>query len=275
MKAPTVTVETPGDRGSTTAPTTHRARSRVPPSKRLPLLRPSPAPPVLFPCPRLARGGSGPRPGKRSRQATRPRGRVSRPRRPLYGGGICIRRSADLGPLGLRRPLPAPAGAAGGAVSFTPQQIARLLRHGRARLDNPHVRAFVLGLEGCLTRIPPRLRTVLRLRTGVAERRPLSARAVAARLHISRKRLAALEVRRCARCHKAAARLGARAHGGHRRDSAGRLLGLPTSRGRGRGGRGRGRALLQGPSEPGPQSVPPAEAIPSPTLSVPQAPTPR
>jgi hypothetical protein len=153
-----------------------------------------------------------------------------------------------------------------GVPPLTQAAIARLLRHGRAMLDEPRVRAFVLGLEGCLTQIPPRLRTVLRLRVGVAEPRPLSAGAVAARLHVSQKRLAKLEVRALRLLSHAA-----RTSGCARRAAVVPGLALVSFPGTSAAGGGvAGGLYFKEPAASDAQPIPPAEAIPAPTLRVPQ-----
>jgi hypothetical protein len=185
VKTPTVTVKTPAVR-TPTVPTTA-------PSARAPAV---PAPTVRVETPavragsplRRARAGAVPAPTALvlSRASAAAAGRV------LADPEL----APTLGPsLERAETAAAPLGAPGGAIAFTPQEIARLLLHGHAMLDNPRVRAYVLGLKGCLSQIPARLRTVLRLRAGVGARRPLSAREVGARLHISRRRLGVLELR--------------------------------------------------------------------------------
>ena len=126
----------------------------------------------------------------------------------------------------------------------------------------------MLGLQGCLTQIPARLRSVLRLRVGLAEPRPLSAGAVAARLHISKKRLAKLEVR--------ALRL--LSHAARTRGCATRAAAVPAvfpvsflgSSAGGAAGGVAGGLYFKEPAQSGAQSIPPGEAIPAPTLHVPQ-----
>ena len=66
----------------------------------------------------------------------------------------------------------------------------------------------VVRLQGCLADLPPRQRIALTLRTGLGAARPLDVVAAARRLHVSSKRLAALE-----RQGLAGLRAAARAHG--------------------------------------------------------------
>jgi hypothetical protein len=72
--------------------------------------------------------------------------------------------------------------------------VARLLAEGHGRLDNARVRALVLGLQGCLTGLPNRLRSLLELRTGVGRSRALSPTRAAHRLRIPRGRVTRLEL---------------------------------------------------------------------------------
>ena len=73
--------------------------------------------------------------------------------------------------------------------------LARLLAEGHGKLDASRLRAFVFGLRGCVRALTPRLRTVLRLRSGLGEPRPLSRAALAIRLRISRRHVRSLEVK--------------------------------------------------------------------------------
>jgi hypothetical protein len=168
--------------------------------------------------------------------------------------------------------VPAPPGAPGGVAPFTPQQIARLLRHGHASLDDPRVRAFVLGLEACLTELRPRLSKVLRMRVGVAGARPLSARVVAGRLHISRKRLGVLEVRALRRLTSAARTTGCATRAAAAAVFPGLVpVGFVSAFTGGAAGGVAGGLYFKESSEPGAETVPPAEATPSPTLRVAQS----
>ncbi len=169
--------------------------------------------------------------------------------------------------------LSSEAGASTGThpPALSARQVATLLAHGRALLDHPRMRAFVLEIAGCLDALPARLRTVVRLRTGLHERRRLSAPAVARRLHISRKRLATMEIRAVRLLWRAA-----RTTGCARR--AARVAGLepvaffggpgaPT--GGGAAGGVAGALYLKAPSKADASPVPPGSSVPSPRLQVP------
>jgi hypothetical protein len=273
VKAPTVTVKTPAAPSKTTAPravTVPSVKAPSPPSvsgdaKRLPV---SPAPI------RQARSTTGATSIVGTLAATTSAAGTRLARAGALVASEGALRSAAQGTTGLSGYLGAPGaptGAPGGAMALTPKQIERLLRHGRAMLDNPHVRAFVLELQACLGELPPQLQRVLRLRTGIAERRPSSARAVARRLHISRKRLRILEVRALRRLTTAA-----RTTGCATRASAAAVLpglvriGFVSDYTGGAAGGVAGGLYFKEASEPGAETVPPAEAIPSPTLRVAQ-----
>jgi len=138
-------------------------------------------------------------------------------------------------------------------------------------LDNPRVRAYVLGLQKCLPRIPPRLRTVLQLRVGLTQPRR-SARAVAARLHVSRERLRALEVRALRELSQEARTSGC-ATVTESSASAPWFapVGFVSSFAGGSAGGVAGGLYFKEPAEPGAESIPPAEAIPGPPLRVTQS----
>src|SRR6185437_5551330 len=89
--------------------------------------------------------------------------------------------------------LPSSDGAA--PTMLGAERALRLLARGRITLADPRLRGLVRSLEACLPLLPARMRTVLRLRTGVGGTHPFSAHTVARRLHISRGRLAIVEVR--------------------------------------------------------------------------------
>ena len=164
--------------------------------------------------------------------------------------------------------LPSSDGAA--PTMLGAERALRLLARGRITLADPRVRNLVRGLVACLPLLPARMRTVLRLRTGVGDRHPFSARAVARKLHVSRRRLAILEVRSLRRLVTAA-----------RTSGCSRPALAPASRfvsvaylsivGPGSlvpAGGVAGGLYLKAPAGPGPESVPPAEAIPGSALPV-------
>jgi len=157
---------------------------------------------------------------------------------------------------------------AGGATAFTAQQIARLLRHGRAMLDNPHVRAYVLGLAGCLSQVPPRLRAVLRLRVGVQEPRRLDARATAKRLHVSRRRLRAMEVQALRELSEAARATGCATRAVTQAENGPRFVPVAFMGGLGQGAAGgvAGGLYFREPAEAGAEPQTPGEVIPAPAL---------
>lgn len=171
--------------------------------------------------------------------------------------------------------LSAVPGAAAGAgqAALTPRQIAKMLAGGRALLDHPRVRAFVLEVAGCLEALPPRLRTVVRLRTGLHEPRRLNALAVARRLHVSRKRLAAMEIRAVRLLWRAARTTGCAGKAA----SVARLepvafFGAPTDlAGGGAAGGVAGALYLKAPSKPDAAPVTPDAAVPAPRLQVPSS----
>ncbi len=156
-----------------------------------------------------------------------------------------------------------------GRATLGSERALRLLARGRITLADPRLRRLVRSLEACLPLLPARLRAVLRLRTGVGGAHPFSARTVARRLHISRRRLVTLEVRSLRRLASAARRRGcsraAAPAAGFASVSYLSFLGPapPVPSGGVAGG-----LYLKTPDEPGPESVPPAEAIPSSPLRV-------
>ena len=153
--------------------------------------------------------------------------------------------------------------AQGGTPPLSPSAALRLLARGRIALGDPRLRSLVRRLETCLPLLPARLRTVLRLRTGVGASRRLSARATARLLHIRRKRLATLEVRALRLLSRTARTRGCGlpAASGPRFLSVG-YLSFPGSSAQTPAGGVAGGLYLKAPSDTGAESVPPAEVIP-------------
>ena len=195
--------------------------------------------------------------------------------RPASGGAgtaadTAVAASVTAPLLPVAQTLIAPAGprTSAPAIAADPR-LARLLAHGRATLNDRRVRGLVRRLAACLAYLPPRMRKVLRLRSGAHEKRPLGARAVAHRLHISRRRLAALEARGLRLLARQARASGCAAGA----DSAPgpvpvSFLLAPVAGGPAASGGVAGALYLKAPPESSPESVPPAEAIPTAPLRV-------
>lgn len=191
----------------------------------------------------------------------------------IDGYGVAAGDSAAGALAGLGGSLEAPralvASRTPGHAALGSERALRLLARGRITLADPRVRSLVRRLEACLPLLPVRLRAVLSLRTGVPGTHPSSARAVARRLHISRRRLATLEVRSLRRLESAA-----RTRGCSRAAApAARFVSVSYLSFRGPAsplpsGGVAGGLYLKNPAEPGAESLPPAEAIPSSSLRV-------